>query len=287
MIIVNLKGGLGNQLFQYAVGRRMSIKNGDLLKLETSTYTAGNFRSYGLHNFNIVENIATGEEVAALKCPHGMISTFVRLFKAHILKQRNVTFDPRIFKMKGDIYLDGYWQSESYFCDIADTIRKDFSLRRPMTNDGERMHAAIKKNPTAVSVHIRRGDYLQKKANSYHGLCSTEYYVKAMEVLDRALHQGPGSNVHFFVFSDDIQWVKENIHFPHPVTFVSNASIPDYEELTLMSKCSHHIIANSSFSWWGAWLNPDPQKLVIAPQKWFNTKESKYKGIIPDTWTRI
>ncbi|HAO65044.1 TPA: alpha-1,2-fucosyltransferase [Candidatus Taylorbacteria bacterium] len=285
MIISHLGGGLGNQIFQYAIGRKLSIKNNDTLKLDISAYTEKNPRAYGLAHFKIVENIATPEEIKRTKLPFGILSRLYRAFKARILKIRNVRYKPRVLNKTGNVYLSGFWQSEKYFSDIADTIRNDLTLKDRMASAASFAAEAIQKTPVSVSVHVRRTDYVSDK---YFVTCSPEYYQTAISRLSKQLPGGQADQIQLFIFSDDIEWVKQNMHFDYPITYISNPSIiQDYEELVLMSKCSHHIIANSSFSWWGAWLNPNPNKIVIAPSKWFNTNPSTYRDVVPYSWIKI
>lgn len=288
MIITRLNGGLGNQMFQYAIGRKLSLLNKTVLKLDISDFKKQNLRNYGLKHFNIIENIATPKEISKTKTPYGFISKTISALNKKILRKFNIGFDPRVLNKKDNTYLDGFWQSEKYFEDISDIIRQDFRLSRKMSHSAEIAYEKIKKTEISVSVHIRRGDYVHnKKTGNYHGTCSLEYYKMATEKLSKKLGKNVTGKIHLFIFSDDIYWVRKNLSFPYRTTFVSNPSIPDYEELILMSKCKHHIIANSSFSWWGAWLNPDPQKIVIAPAKWFNTKPNTYKDIVPNSWIKI
>ena len=287
MIITHLEGGLGNQFFQYAIGRKLSLKNKELFKLDLSSYTSKNPRTYGLKRFNIIENIATAKDLRNI-FPIGSVSNFWWKFKKLVLRTINTHLEPHILNKKNNIYLDGFWQSEKYFSDISDTIRQDFKLRKAMSHASEIAYNRIKTTDISVSMHIRRGDYVQdKKTSTYHGICGAEYYEKAIAVLIAKLPHDSQKKVNLFVFSDDIDWVKRHSSFAYPVNFVSNPAIPDYEELILMSKCTHHIIANSSFSWWGAWLNPNPQKIVVAPAKWFNAKPSTYKDIVPNSWIKI
>jgi hypothetical protein len=288
MIITRLNGGLGNQMFQYALGRKMSLKNKDIFKLDLSVYTPDNNRVYELKHFNIIENISSNTEISKIKFPVGFISKIITTFKKRILRIFNVKFHPRILDKKGNIYLDGFWQSEKYFDDISNTLRQDFKLRRKMGHAAEIMSNNIEKASISVSVHIRRGDYVHNTAtNRHHGTCPPEYYERAFAVLAKKLSEIDSGEIHLFVFSDDIVWVRKNISFPYPTTFVSNPATPNHEELVLMSKCIYHIIANSSFSWWAAWLDPNPQKIVIAPAKWFNTKPSVYEDIVPNSWIKI
>jgi hypothetical protein len=181
------------------------------------------------------------------------------------------------------MYLDGYWQSENYFTDVAETIRTEITLRQPYGRDAGKMAASIAAKLISVSLHVRRADYVQDmKTNKAHGTCTKEYYDAALACIGKKV-----PNFHVFVFSDDIEWVKTAMTIPYPTTYVSNPEIADYEELILMSSCTHAIIANSSFSWWGAWLNRNSNKIVIAPRQWVVRGRHNYKDITPPSWIRI
>lgn len=268
MIIVKLSGGLGNQMFQYAYGRSLEL-SGKKVAFDVSFFNGNRARTdtardFKLNNFNIET------KAKFIIKPRPILNIFNKLIRRLGFKQ------------------DDFHQSEKHFGDIADTIRQDFKLRHKMNNVAEIVFDVIHKNEISISIHVRRGDYVKDaKTNEYHGTCSPEYYKKALATIVDRLQEKDLEKIHLFIFSDDIEWVKNNLSFPYPSTFVSNPAIPDYEELILMSKCTHHIIANSSFSWWGAWLNPNPEKIVIAPAKWFNTKPSSYKDIVPNSWIKI
>ena len=195
----------------------------------------------------------------------------------------NVGWVPRILRKKGDVYLDGYWQTEKYFIDCADTIRHEFSMKEPMGQDAQAVASKISKEPESVSLHVRRGDVARDAAtNPYADIATPKYYERALEYIGAKL-----KNPHVFIFSDDPKWVVENIKISFPSTVISGSCIPDYEEVILMSQCRHHIIANSSFSWWGAWLNRNPQKIVIAPKKWILKMQWRHKDTVPKSWIRI
>jgi hypothetical protein len=295
MIITRLNGGLGNQMFQYACGRALALRNGDMLKLDISEYAPGRsngidaLREYSLSHFNIEEAIAGEAEVRQARRPFGISSKYADLFRKKILRHYNVGFNPHILRKKTagrGIYLDGFWQSENYFADCADAIRKDFILKKPLSAAAQTIAEAIKSGP-AVSIHIRRGDVAHNAAqNPYYGICTPDYYSRALVNVARKV-----KNFRVFVFSDDIEWTKKNISIPFPTTYVSpavvNDGLPDYEEIVLMSMCDHNIIANSSFSWWGAWLNKNPGKIVIAPARWSTRNEKWHADTVPQSWTRI
>jgi hypothetical protein len=205
-----------------------------------------------------------------------------RYRKTHIRGQ-NSRFNPAILRLTDNISLDGYWQSEKYFSDIAPVIRSDFTVR--VEPEGlNREVASVINGCNAISIHFRRGDYVtDAKIAARHGACTNDYFIKAVELI-KARVERP----HFFVFSDDPAWVREHFTIPHTMTLVDHNG-PDkaHEDLRLMSLCRHHIIANSSFSWWGAWLNPRPDKIVIAPLRWFNDPTVDTSDLIPESWLRI
>lgn len=289
MVIVKTKGGLGNQLFQYAFARNLEISCGAKVKLDHLSWTEQyKEREYKLSNYNISEDLATSEEVEKFKQYKkrgGKLAILHNLFIANesiYIKERQFDFDPTILAFREKAYFDGVWHTEKYFKGIENTIRKEITLKNPpseyFTEIAEKMSRV-----NSVSLHVRRGDYLtMKKAIDTIGVCPIDYYYTAEEILT-----GRTEKPTFFIFSDDIEWVKHNLKLKSPMIFVSNDRTLDYEELILMSKCKHNIIANSSFSWWGAWLNSNPQKIVIAPEKWFKDGAIHTKDIVPESWLKI
>jgi Glycosyl transferase family 11 len=304
MIILTLKGGLGNQLFQYACGRAICLRTGNSMKLDASGYektrNSDTPREYVLSKFNIHnEQIASESEIQRSKYPHGIFSKLYRRIRTKI-GLFNVGFVPRILYKKGDAYLDGYWQTEKYFLDQAPTIRKELTLKNPLGQSAQHFDDLI------VTQKNRRGDVARDAwKNMYYGITTPEYYRRALIALTERIGASAGHTavddvnnktilnlpekqpLHIFVFSDDIEWVKQNIPIPFSTTYIQGAGIADYEELTLMSRCDHHIIANSSFSWWGAWLNPNPEKIVIAPKQWIRKRQWQHKDICPPEWVRV
>lgn len=283
MIIVKLGGGLGNQLFQYACGRRLALKNNDILKLDIEAYSKKNPRLYGLGHFNIAENFASPVEIQNLRLPYGFVSRCIRSFRARILRKFNIGFDPKILELKGDVYLEGFWKNESYFSDINKIIREEFTLKRPFSSAAQDASDKIIGEVCPVSIHVRRGDYVSVAGSArYHGVCSQEYYRDALIYLSMRTKIS-----RLFIFSDDIEWVKKNMTFDLPFTFVSKENIPDYEELLLMSYCKHNIIANSTFSWWAAWLNMNSNKIIIAPERWLAKTGNDFYKEIPSKWIKL
>ena len=283
MIIVKLSGGLGNQMFQYAASRSLALRNNDILKFDLSWFKnlGDTNRYFKLYVFNII-NIAeaTEEEIRNLK-PTRLLR-FLKLYNQQMyFKEKYFNFDPEILKLKGDIYLDGYWQSEKYFKDFDSVIRQEFNLKNPISVEAQNISLKIISD-NSVSIHVRRGDYVSSpKTFAYHGVCSLPYYKQAIDIM-----KGKLKNPVFYIFSDDMQWVKEKLKIDGDIVYVSRLEIKDYEEMILMSQCKNNIIANSSFSWWAGWLNKDHQKIVIAPQKWFNLQKN-IKDLIPEKWICI
>ncbi|NBB19423.1 alpha-1,2-fucosyltransferase [Runella sp. CRIBMP] len=287
MIIVKLSGGLGNQLFQYALGRHLSIVNHTELKMDTSTFSqpsGGTTRTLALDTFKIRAAQANKDEIKLLAGePNHIFQRVIRkigFMPIYYFKEPHFHFYQPVLSLLDGVYLDGYWQSEKYFAEIADLIREDLKPIISFTNQYQTFKQSINQC-VSVSVHIRRGDYTKtSKSNRYLKPCEALYYQTAMEYLTKRI-----SNPVFFVFSDDIEWAKANIHFDFSTQYVVGNSAQ--EDLLLMASCQHHIIANSTFSWWGAWLNPHPDKIVIAPQKWFSTERFDTKDLLPESWIRL
>ncbi|MEK9131674.1 MAG: alpha-1,2-fucosyltransferase [Patescibacteria group bacterium] len=248
MIIVKLSGGLGNQFFQYAHGKACALKNNTELALDTSWYAGRTDRTYMLNHFNINATIAKSIDILRIK----------------------------IFSPKN--YLRGDYQSEKYFENIEDTIHKEYSLKEALGEDGQELLTTIASS-NAVSIHFRGNDYISGPKASFHGVCPQEYYTEAIDLISNRI-----TSPHFYVFTDDIEWAKKYITLPTPHTIVSDKRIPTHEELILMASCQHNIIANSTFSWWAGWLNKNPQKMVIAPKKWFNHNTVDTTDLIPSQW---
>ena len=293
MIIVVIKGGLGNQLFEYAAGRALSLRqqkadnSEPLLKLDTSNYSLTNniypLRHYGLCHFNIIENIATLDEISTLKYPRGILSLCYKTIRTK-LGFFNVVFIPRMLHKKGNIYLEGYWQTEKYFEDFKEQIQRELTLVKPISSRAKYFKDQIKRKSPSISLHIRRGDYADSRnTNRHFGTCSESYYSEALKFIASKI----AGTVNVFVFSDDIEWVKRNIFSSYSLIHVSSPEIPDHEELILMSLCDHNVISNSTFGWWGAWLNKNTQKLIVAPKRWTKKKNFIFRDIIPPSWTRL
>jgi Glycosyl transferase family 11 len=294
MIITHVLGGLGNQMFQYAAGYALAKKNNTSLKLDLS-----DFQNYQLHQGYELDNVfginmltATSEDV---KETIGWFLHFKnvrrivrRIIFFHALF-KNLIFEPHFhlwskFKtINHKAYLQGYWQSEKYFSDYSTHIREKFQFKPILNADTLDLIEEIKKH-NSISIHIRRGDYVtDKKNHSVMAICSIKYYEAAIEYfLNSSIN-----NVVFYVFSDDIDWAKNNLRIERQHYFVEhNKGNSNYIDMQLMSNCKHHIISNSTFSWWGAWLNASDQKIVIAPKLWF-VNGFNDNDLIPAEWIRL
>ncbi len=285
MIIIKIQGGLGNQMFQYTLGRNLSLLHNVPFKIDSSYLCSANQsrRVFWLDNFNTVLEEASQAEINRYRSTFQKILDRIRPeSKKKKIPELSPVFDSDILKHT-DGYFEGHWNTEPYFKNTENVIRKDFTLKTPLGKVAQDMAQKIDLENSAVSLHIRRGDYLSipKIANIYNTL-PFSYYEKAMI---KILEKHP--DAHFFVSSDDINWVKNNFPKNYPVTFISSPEISASEELVLMSKCKHNIIANSTFSWWGAWLNPNPDKIVIAPKNWFRDESKNENDLIPKTWIKI
>lgn len=291
MIITRLQGGMGNQMFQYAFGRALALRNKVSLGLDisflldrTPRLKGITFRNYMLDVFNIQGRVVAQSEIPVqYRVSKGFFGIYINYIIRKFLKPKGVekstAFDSSIFDLGANAYLNGFWQSEKYFKNIEDIIRADFSLKIPLS-DTVRTIAEKIQCCDAVSIHVRRGDYVTtKNGRDVLGACSLEYYVEAISLIRKKV-----PNPTFFVFSDDIEWCREHIVTGDNTTFISGQ---DYEDLTLMSMCKHNIIANSTFSWWGAWLNSNKNKMVIAPQKWYNDLSYSSENLIPEDWIHL
>jgi hypothetical protein len=197
----------------------------------------------------------------------------------HVYYEPFLSFDKNVLSKQDGTFLKGYWQSEKYFTD-KNKIMEDLEIIKSPTEKNTQIKAKIEEC-NSISLHIRRGDYV---SNSTHGTCDLGYYNKAVQFFINKY----GSNFEVFAFSDDPSWVQKNLELPVKINFISNnSSNNSYEDLRLMTCCKHNIIANSSFSWWGAWLNKNPKKCVIAPKQWFADIKIANKDITPRNWLRI
>jgi len=296
MKIVRVSGGLGNQLFQYAFARALELRTGDEVFLDLSTYgyeaAHNGFELDGL--FAVRYKAAAEKDIVRLGTrPQGSFSQLRRKYftkRTHHI-DRLFRYDSEVFSLKGDRYFEGWWQTERYFAPYADKLKEEL---RFIANPGAHNEALLRDIAGAtgvdlVSVHVRRGDALK---NPDTWVCTDAYYRRALETI-RARE---GRKLHFLVFSDDLAWCKEHLALaPNEATFVDwNRGAESWRDMWLMSRCPSHIIANSTFSWWGAWLDPSPSKIVLAPERWSLAKPRPFAyyrytfdEVVPENWIRI
>lgn len=260
--------GLGNQLFQYAVGRNLSLKLNCPLKFDISHFDEkDSCRKYEMAYF----------------CQPSLVETNLEAHindEFHFHNQPHFRFDEKLQNITCNTFLIGFWQSEKYFWEHREILFDDLKIKKEFIKNVAGKATEIQKE-NSVCVHVRRGDYLQKA--NYFGVLSVGYYAKALDYLRRNT-----GKFKVYFFSDDMDWVKENIRIKEDHEFVSGIiSKNNVEDFYLMTNCRHHIIANSSFSWWAAWLNPNKEKTIIAPEKWFNSNQYHPDDVVPDNWIKI
>ena len=281
MIIVQLNGGLGNQLFQYAAARSLGVRLATELKFDLSRLHELGERPYRLNQFNLPQSFATPAEVRRF-FPGHLINTFRRWGgrpRCQVIVEKGTDygcFRDYLKAAGADTYLIGFWQSEQYFSEIAHVIKDDMQFVTEATGRNREL-AEEMRSCESICIHFRRTDYVARGCL----ICPNDYYQKALQRITNLV-----VNPHLYVFSDDPDWCHENVRFNLPMSLIShNSADQDYEDLRLMSNCRHFIIANSSFSWWGAWLGTYKHKIVLAPYKWSST--SPCLDVVPNSWQRV
>jgi Glycosyl transferase family 11 len=292
VIVVKLRGGLGNQMFQYALGRALALKHNTKLKLDSSAYgdpnsVPGAPRRYELDCFRLDASFATVLDIGPAPKPgshwRSRAARTIRALRGiEVIKEWGYPFQPEILDAPDNTYLVGYWQSEKYFKAAESVIRKDFSFRPPLRGRNEELANVIRATDS-VSVHFRRGDYVSHPwASKVLGVLPVSYYFQALQEI--AARREP----HVFVFSDDPEWCRHNIAFPYETTYIdANPADKGFEDMRLMTLCKHHVIANSSFSWWGAWLSPYADKTVYGPGRWALDPGADTSDVVPSDWVKL
>jgi len=290
MIVCNIKGGIGNQLFQYSCARAISKSLGTDMKIDIVDATKHNSlssvpRRVSICDLNINAEVATDSEAARLRYRHGALSYLYQRIKEKFFPSDILNFDSLVAdSVETNRYLDGYFQSYKYFSDIRPLLLNELTLRSP-SQAFFNWEDMIAKLPNPVSIHIRRGDYVSNEnTRREFGPCPINYFERAIIEIEEEI-----KGCSYVVFSDDIEWVQKNLTIlsEKNVLFVHDKNLTDIEELLLMSTCSHNIISNSSFSWWAAWLNQNEQKRVITPTPWLDSGIIDESGLIPPEWLQI
>lgn len=292
MIIVRLKGGMGNQMFQYALGRRLAHKHGSELKFDLGFFAEddqGNpnhvVRNYDLDIFNVAGSPASAAEIS--KLAKRTNNTFLERVlnkiigpKASHIREPHFHFSESAYNAPDNVYLDGYWQTEKYFADAEDLIRSDFTFKEDVGVEAREILREIEATES-VCVNVRRGDFV---TNPFHGALGTDYYRQGEEIINART----GAEK-YFVFSDEVEWCEANLKFDRPAVFVSHKfagrKFQDY--IRLMAACKHFLIPNSSFAWWAVWFNVNSNRAVVAPKQWFSDSSWDPKDLIPEDWIRI
>lgn len=284
MIAVRLIGGLGNQMFQYAAGRALADRLGTGLLLDVRGFATYTLHGFGLTKFRVRASVAGDDDLGSWPEWQRRLLTPLRRvgLRSRFYAEPFFGYDPEWPALGEGVHLNGYFQSERYFSGIRGVLCEDFVPREPL-DDGNRRIAGLAKESESVMLHVRRGDYVSDaRTLSIHGVCSPAYYQSAVARM-REHCRAP----RFFVFSNDMAWARENLALGDDAVFVEgNARAPEMD-VHLMAQCRHHIIANSSFSWWGAWLGCHPEQRVIAPAPWFDAPHMRAADLLPPTWETL
>ena len=284
MVIIELMGGLGNQMFQYAFGLRVATERQE--PLITSDFLLKNkllarLRQYTHRPFELaVFGINTPDSSPAM-----LIRAFLPMSADTRLVRETTDVDSLNAVKAQHVFCRGYWQSERFFEPVAPLVREQFTFRQPLNDFTKNRADLIQKTSDAVFVHIRRGDYVTNPTtNAHHGTCDPAYYDRATAYIRQRIDTPT-----FFVFSDDLAWVRQELgSLLEPAVYIDgNQGVDSWQDMYLMSQCCHAVIANSSFSWWGAWLIPHSDKIVVGPKKWRNRPVAAAEiGIVPDAWVQ-
>ena len=298
-VVVRLGGGLGNQMFQYAAALGLAVRQDKALKMEVSAFEAYEKRSYQLDCLKVPQDLYAGaplfqpasNSIAARvlrrikrKVFKGYVFNKGGAFRKGVYCEPHFHFDPEFFKLSGvEILLNGYFQSPRYFESVAQLLRERFQPAAPLSATAADWAAKIAASPCSVSLHVRRGDYLQAPYSALHDALDRSYYDRAVNLVQRLA----GERVEFFLFSDEPDFIAEAFADLPGAYVVHSDPHKSWEDLFLMARCRHNIIANSSYSWWGAWLNPAEDKRVIAPARWFTPDKlatCNVLDIYPNHW---
>lgn len=286
MIIVKIIGGLGNQMFQYAYAKALQQKN-HKVKIDISAFEKYKIHGgYQLDKYNIELDISSKQENDKFY-KNTILRKALRKIKIDFsksIREKNLLFDSSLLEIADDNYISGYFQCEKYFKDIRDILLKQFTIKQKLSSYANDMKSEIENSQNSCSLHVRRGDFIDDKNIKIHGSCDIEYYQNSIKYLQEKI-----SDLRYFIFSDDMDWAKSNLAIQNATYIQSKEKRIPHEDIYLMSLCDHNIIANSTFSWWGAWLNKNNNKMVITPKKWFADESMQKQSIdiVCDDWIKI
>lgn len=278
MRLIKMIGGLGNQMFIYAFYLQMRKR------FPGTRIDLSDMRHYHAHNgYELDRVFGISDREFCIAKPLKKVLEFL-FFKVILERKQNLETMEAFTKSYAYpfLYFKGFYQSERFFKDVEDEVRQAFAFDLNKANaESQTLALQIQENPHAVSLHVRRGDYMEPKFYKRYGtVCSQAYFQRAVEMM---LAQVP--QAHFYIFSDDVEWVQQNLRLPRATVVSCNRGADSWQDMMLMSLCRHNIICNSTFSWWGAWLNANPEKRVIAPSRWLADVDMPY--IIPETWIKV
>lgn len=289
MIAIKLTGGLGNQMFQYACAAALAERTGSEVVMDKSGFynqpKEDTPREYDLDIFNLEQEFLP-KRIKQIPDTYPEFKKVTWEFLGYkVLRgftERHYNFDKNVLGLE-NVFLNGFFQSEKYFIDQQEIIRRAFKFKNNPSEKNAELISQME-STESVSIHVRRGDYVSNaNAKKFHGLTGVPYYNRAIELINERV-----SNPVFYIFSDDPQWCRENIIAGSSARYIDhNVGKNSFEDMRLMSFCNHNIIANSSFSWWGAWLNENPDKYVVAPKQWFQDNSIDTSDVIPDKWQKI
>lgn len=291
MVTVLLSGGLGNQMFQYAAAKALAERLGTALSADLYALkkkSKATTRHFELDVFALdIPIVSTAKGKFFVKA-HPAVQKFRGIFRlfGFFSDTMAILYQPTIEILRDNTYLSGYFQNERYFKGYEPVIRRDFSFTTELSDRNKGIGEQMR-TEQSVSVHIRRGDYINdQRASSNFVTCDKVYYDKAIAMMRKKVQ-----NPVFYIFSEDLEWVKDNLSFGENIVHYIdwNRGDDSYIDMQLMSLCQHNIIANSSFSWWGAWLNSNPDKVVLAPSQWFRdeVKNNLLDDFYPEGWIKI
>ena len=278
MRLIKMIGGLGNQMFIYAFYLQMRKR------FPGTRIDLSDMRHYHAHNgYELDRVFGISDREFCIAKPLKKVLEFL-FFKVILERKQNLETMEAFTKSYAYpfLYFKGFYQSERFFKDVEGEVRQAFAFDLNKANaESQTLARKIQENPHAVSLHVRRGDYMEPKFYKRYGtVCSQAYFQRAVEMM---LAQVP--QAHFYIFSDDVEWVQQNLRLPRATVVSCNRGADSWQDMMLMSLCRHNIICNSTFSWWGAWLNANPEKRVIAPSRWLADVDMPY--IIPETWIKV
>ncbi len=294
MIVTKLQGGHSNQLFQYAIARRLAIEHQTTVGLDIDWFTdvpqTDTIREYELGCYPLKAEIVNPKKLTIVdpRQPHGRKDILLKKIgiskKVWMHYEEGQGFHSNFLSLPDNTMLVGFWQSEKYFKDIRDILLKELEPTTPLSKKNKTYLKDITSH-TSISIHIRRGDYVQNKnANAFHGVLPLSYYQKGITYIKEHSKE---KDIKVFVFSNDIGWCKKNIQFDVPIEFIEGNTLGS-DDMRLMKHCKHFVMANSTFSWWGAWLATSKNKIVVAPKRWFLDESADNAiDIVPNEWVRL